>query len=98
MAVKISAREEKAANKEAEAVLASLSRVGEAAVAQTLDDIREILEKDVPSMYHIKPLLQNPERTGVEGHHQWHRGSGSQRRQAWKRVALARWHQEVRPS
>ena len=40
---RISAREEKAANKEAEAVLASLSRAGEAAVAQTLDDIREIL-------------------------------------------------------
>ena len=36
MAVNISAREEKAANKEAEAVQASLSRVGEAAVAQAL--------------------------------------------------------------
>ena len=42
---KISAREEKAANKEAEAVLASLSRAGEAAVAQTLDDICECLKK-----------------------------------------------------
>ena len=65
MAAKISAREEKAANKEAEAVLASLSRAGEAAVAQTLDDIREILKKDVPLMYHINALLHNPEWTGV---------------------------------
>ena len=47
MARIISWREEQAANKEAEAVLASLSRAGEAAVAQTLDDIREILKKDV---------------------------------------------------
>ena len=62
---KISAREEKAANKEAEAVLSSLSRAGEAAVAQTLDDIREILKKDVPLMYHINALLHNPEWTGV---------------------------------
>ena len=53
MAVKISAREEKAANKEAEAVLASLSRAGEVAVTQTLDDIREVLKKDAPLMYHI---------------------------------------------
>ena len=65
MAAKISAREEKAANKEAEAVLASLSRAGEAAVAQTLDDIREILKKDAPLMYHINALLHNPEWTGV---------------------------------
>ena len=62
---RISAREEKAANKEAEAVLASLSRVGEAAVAQTLEDIRENLKKDVPLMYHINALLHNPEWTGV---------------------------------
>ena len=62
---RISAREEKAANKEAEAVLASLSRAGEAAVQQTLDDIREILKKDVPLMYHINALLHNPEWTGV---------------------------------
>ena len=65
MVREISAREEKAANKEAEAVLASLSRAGEAAVAQTLDDIREILKKDVPLMYHINALLHNPEWTGV---------------------------------
>ena len=65
MAAKISAREEKAANKEAEAVLKSLSRAGDAAVAQTLDDIREILKKDVPLMYHINALLHNPEWTGV---------------------------------
>ena len=65
MAAKISAREEKAANKEAEAVLASLSRAGEAAVAQTLDDIREILKKDAPLMYHINALLHNPEWTAV---------------------------------
>ena len=65
MAAKISAREEKAANKEAEAVLASLSRAGEAAVAQTLDDIRESLKKDAPLMYHINALLHNPEWTGV---------------------------------
>ena len=62
---RISAREEKAANKEAEAVLASLSRAGEAAVAQTLDDIREILKTDAPLMYHINALLHNPEWTGV---------------------------------
>ena len=65
MAVKISAREEKAANKEAEAVLASLSRVGEAAVTQTLDDIREVLKKDAPLMYHINALLHNQEWTAV---------------------------------
>ena len=65
MAAKVSAREEKAGNKEAEAVLASLSRAGEAAVQQTLDDIRESLEKDVPLMYHINALLHNPEWTGV---------------------------------
>ena len=65
MARTISAREEKAANKEAEAVLASLSRVGEAAVAQTLEDIRAILKKDAPLMYHINALLHNPEWAGV---------------------------------
>ena len=65
MAAKISAREEKAANKEAEAVLKSLSRAGDAAVAQTLDDICECLKKDVPLMYHINALLHNPEWTGV---------------------------------
>ena len=65
MAVKISAREEKAANKEAEAVLASLSRAGEAAVTQTLDDIREVLKKDAPLMYHINALLHNQEWTAV---------------------------------
>ena len=65
IAAKISAREEKAANKEAEAVLKSLSRAGDAAVAQTLDDIREILKKYAPLMYHINALLHNPEWTGV---------------------------------
>ena len=65
MARIISWREEQAANKEAEAVLASLSRAGEAAVAQTLEDIREILKKDAPLMYHINALLHNPEWTGV---------------------------------
>ena len=65
MAGKISAREEKAANKEAEAVLASLSRAGEAAVTQTLDDIREVLKKDAPLMYHINALLHNQEWTAV---------------------------------
>ena len=61
---RISAREEKAANKEAEAVLASLSRAGEAAVQQTLDDIREILKTYVPCMYHMNALLHNPEWAG----------------------------------
>ena len=65
MARTIRAREEKAANKEAEAVLASLSRAGEAAIAQTLDDIREALKNDAPLMYHINALLHNPEWTGV---------------------------------
>jgi hypothetical protein len=65
MARIISWREEKAANKEAEAVLASLSRAGEAAVAQTLEDIREVLKKDAPLMYRINALLHNPEWTGV---------------------------------
>ena len=65
MARIISWREEKAANKEAEAVLASLSRAGEAAVAQTLDDIRETLTKSAPLMYHINALLHNPEWTAV---------------------------------
>ena len=65
MAAKISAREEKAANKEAEAVLASLSRAGEAAIAQTLDDIREALTRYVPLMYHLNALPHNPEWTAV---------------------------------
>ena len=91
MARTISAREEKAANKEAEAVLASLSRAGEAAVAQTLEDIRENLKKYVPLMYHINALLHNPEWTGVlKASINGIAGSGSQPRQAWERVALAR--------
>ena len=65
MARIISWREEKAANKEAEAVLASLSRAGDAAIAQTLDDTREVLKNDAPLMYHINALLHNPEWTGV---------------------------------
>ena len=65
MAVKISARDEKAANKEAEAVLKSLSRAGDAAVAQTLEDIREIWKKYAPLMYHINALLHNQEWTAV---------------------------------
>ena len=83
MVREISAREEKAANKEAEAVLASLSRAGEAAVAQTLDDICECLKRrsvDVPYQRVASPSRVDG---GVEGQHQWHRGSGSHRRQAW---------------
>ena len=65
MAVNTSARDERAVNKEAEAAFASLSRAGEAAVAQTLEDIRENLKKYVPLMYHVNALLHNPEWTGV---------------------------------
>ena len=102
MAGKGGRREEKAANKEADAVLASLSRAGEAAVAQTLDVICKALRKDVPLMYHLNALLHNTEWTGVlKASIDGFAPSASSpvgEKLGHKRVALARWHQEVRPS
>ena len=101
MAGKVGRREEKAANKEANAVLASLSRAGEAAVAQTLDDICKELRKDVPLMYHLNALLHNTEWTGVlkasiDGFAP--SASPPSGEKPGNGVALARWHQEARPS
>ena len=62
---KIGHREAKAAVKEADAVIASLSRAGEAAVSQTSNDICEILRRNPPLMYHINALLHNEEWTAV---------------------------------
>ena len=62
---KVSARETKAAEKEADLVLKSLSRAGDAAIQTTLKDICDKLKTNVPLMYHISALLNNPEWTGV---------------------------------
>ena len=62
---KASVRETKAAEKEADLVLKSLSRAGDAAIQTTLKDICEKLKTNVPLMYHISALLHNPEWTGV---------------------------------
>ena len=62
---KIGHREGQAALKEADVVIVSLSRAGEAAVSHTLNDICEILRRNPPSMYHINALLHNEEWTAV---------------------------------
>ena len=62
---KVSAREAKAAEKEADVVLKSLSRAGDAAIQTTLRGICDKLKNNVPLMYHISALLHNPEWTGV---------------------------------
>ena len=62
---RVSAREAKAAEKEADVVLKSLSRAGDAAIQTTLRGICDKLKNNVPLMYHISALLHNPEWTGV---------------------------------
>ena len=52
-------RAEKAADKEAAAILASLSRAGEAAVEQTIQDTVGILRQDPGLLYHLNALLHN---------------------------------------
>lgn len=54
-----------AAEKEADAVVASLMRASESAVATTLHGITETLRANTPLMYHISALLQNEEWRGV---------------------------------
>ena len=53
------AREARAAEKEAEAIIASLSRASDAAVETTLASIADKLRNNVPLMYHIHALLNN---------------------------------------
>jgi hypothetical protein len=62
---RVSAREAKQAEKEADVVIASLSRAGDAAISQTLEDICDKLKGNPPLMYHINALLHNDEWTGV---------------------------------
>jgi hypothetical protein len=59
------AREARAAEKEAAAIIASLSRASDAAVETTLAGISEKLRNNVPLMYHINALLNNEEWTAV---------------------------------
>ena len=58
-------RADKAADKEAAAILASLSRAGEAAIEQTLQDTVLILRADSALLYHLNALLHNEEWKGV---------------------------------
>ena len=59
------ARAAKAADKEAEVIIASLSRASEAAVETTLQSIVEKLRANIPLMYHMHALLHNEEWTAV---------------------------------
>ena len=59
------ARQAKAAEKEAELIIASLSRASDAAVETTLNSVTEKLRQNIPLMYHINALLNNEEWTAV---------------------------------
>ena len=59
------ARQAKAAEKEAELIIASLSRASDAAVETTLNSVTEKLRQNIPLMYHINALLNNAEWTAV---------------------------------
>ena len=59
------ARQAKAADKEAELIIASLSRASDAAVETTLQSITDKLKLSPPLMYHINALLNNAEWTAV---------------------------------
>jgi len=59
------AREARAAEKEAAAIIASLSRASDAAVETTLAGICDKLRSNIPLMYHINALLNNEEWTAV---------------------------------
>ena len=61
----LNTRAEKAADKEAAAILASLSRAGEAAIEQTIEDTVRILRADTGLLYHLNALLHNSEWTAV---------------------------------
>ena len=61
----LNTRAEKAADKEAAAILASLSRAGEAAIEQTIEDTVKILRADTGLLYHLNALLHNSEWTAV---------------------------------
>ena len=56
---KASVRETLKAEKEADAIMHSLSRASESAVATTLAAITECLKQNTPLMYHIHALLKN---------------------------------------
>ncbi len=62
---KVGVRAAKAAEKEADAVISSLARAGDAAIETTLSGICEKLKTNTPLMYHISALLSNPEWSGV---------------------------------
>ena len=59
------ARQAKAAEKEAEIIIASLPRASDAAVETTLNSVTEKLRQNIPLMYHINALLNNEEWTAV---------------------------------
>ena len=59
------ARQAKAAEKEAELIIASLSRASDAAVETTLNSVTDKLRQNIPLMYHINALLNNEEWTAV---------------------------------
>jgi len=59
------ARQARIAEKEAGAIIASLSRASDAAVETTLGCITDKLRKNPPLMYHINALLNNEEWTAV---------------------------------
>ena len=59
------ARLARAAEKEAELIIASLARASDAAVETTLNSVTEKLRQNILLMYHINALLNNEEWTGV---------------------------------
>ena len=58
-------REQLVADKEAATIVKSLSRASDAAVHTTLAGINVILKENIPLMYHINALLNDPEWTAV---------------------------------
>ena len=62
------ARERKAAEKEADVILKSLSEASEAAQPTCLNQVVAILKDDPLLMYHINALLHNEEWKGVLKH------------------------------
>ena len=58
-------RAQKAADKEAAAILASLSKASHAAIETTRAGINKQLSGNIPLMYHIHALLNNDEWRGV---------------------------------
>ena len=59
------ARAQKEAEKEANAIVNSLSHASEAAISTTLTQIQEKLRNNVPLMYHMWALLHNEDWTAV---------------------------------